>query len=119
MSSGIYPISDASQEALNRALDLLASRARDAPERQRTLRATIEWSYELLAAEVGGHYPGITRVVLERGTAPALCMATCGERGGVLRSPRLRKTSDHARAVHGRLHRPATALVPCDDDRTG
>jgi predicted ATPase len=33
---------------LERRLPLLISRARDVPERQRTLRGTIEWSYELL-----------------------------------------------------------------------
>jgi predicted ATPase len=33
---------------LERRLPLLSSRSRDAPARQRTLRATIEWSYELL-----------------------------------------------------------------------
>jgi predicted ATPase len=33
---------------LERRLPLLAGGARDAPERQRTLRATIEWSHELL-----------------------------------------------------------------------
>jgi predicted ATPase/class 3 adenylate cyclase len=35
-------------ERLDSALPLLTGGARDAPERQRTLRATIEWSYELL-----------------------------------------------------------------------
>ena len=35
-------------ERLPGALDLLAGGARDAPERQRTLRATIEWSFDLL-----------------------------------------------------------------------
>ena len=35
---------------LDRRLPLLASRSRDTPARQRTLRATIEWSYELLDA---------------------------------------------------------------------
>src|SRR5262249_13678487 len=34
---------------LEQRLDLLASGARDVPERQQTLRATIDWSYELLA----------------------------------------------------------------------
>jgi predicted ATPase/class 3 adenylate cyclase len=33
---------------LDKRLPLLATRSRDAPARQRTLRATIEWSYELL-----------------------------------------------------------------------
>ena len=36
---------------LEERLPLLASRSRDAPTRQKTLRATIEWSYELLDAE--------------------------------------------------------------------
>jgi predicted ATPase/class 3 adenylate cyclase len=38
-------------ERLGRGLDLLTSGAHDAPERQRTLRGTVEWSYQLLAAE--------------------------------------------------------------------
>jgi predicted ATPase/class 3 adenylate cyclase len=38
-------------ERLDSALPLLTGGARDAPERQRTLRATIEWSYDLLDAE--------------------------------------------------------------------
>jgi predicted ATPase len=38
-------------ERLSRRLDLLTGGARDAPERQRTLRSTIEWSYELLEEE--------------------------------------------------------------------
>jgi predicted ATPase len=37
-------------ERLATSLELLTASARDAPERQRTLRATIEWSYHLLDA---------------------------------------------------------------------
>jgi predicted ATPase/class 3 adenylate cyclase len=36
---------------LDRALPLLTAGTRDAPERQQTLRATIEWSFDLLADE--------------------------------------------------------------------
>jgi predicted ATPase len=35
-------------ERLGSSLEILTSGAQDAPERQRTLRATIEWSYQLL-----------------------------------------------------------------------
>jgi len=38
-------------ERLELALPLLTGGARDAPERQRTLRATIEWSHQLLNGE--------------------------------------------------------------------
>src|SRR5262249_39746438 len=39
-------------ERLERALPILTGGPRDAPERQQTLRATIEWSYTLLEAEL-------------------------------------------------------------------
>jgi predicted ATPase/DNA-binding SARP family transcriptional activator len=38
-------------ERLRDRLDTLIARARDVPERQRTLRATIDWSYDLVSAE--------------------------------------------------------------------
>ncbi len=38
-------------ERLGGSLDLLVGGARDLPERQRTLRATIEWSYDLLSED--------------------------------------------------------------------
>jgi predicted ATPase/DNA-binding SARP family transcriptional activator len=36
-------------ERLGESLDLLADSVRDRPQRQRTLRATLEWSYDLLS----------------------------------------------------------------------
>jgi predicted ATPase/class 3 adenylate cyclase len=39
------------RRGLRDRLPLLASRARDLPERQRTLRNTIDWSYRLLASD--------------------------------------------------------------------
>jgi len=42
---------DALLERLDRALDVLTSGARDAPERQRTLRATIDWSHSQLTEQ--------------------------------------------------------------------
>jgi predicted ATPase/class 3 adenylate cyclase len=38
-------------ERLGRSLDLLTSGAHDAPERHRTLRGTVEWSYRLLTTD--------------------------------------------------------------------
>jgi predicted ATPase/class 3 adenylate cyclase len=38
-------------QRLGRGLDLLTSGAHDAPARQRTLRGTVEWSYQLLTAD--------------------------------------------------------------------
>ena len=69
-------------ERLDHRLALLAARPRDRPERQRTLRATIEWSYDLLT--------------------PAEQAAVCAARG--LRG-RL-----HARSGRGGLRRDLDAL---------
>jgi predicted ATPase/class 3 adenylate cyclase len=38
-------------DRLGHSLDLLTSGSHDAPERQRTLRGTVEWSYRLLTAD--------------------------------------------------------------------
>jgi predicted ATPase/class 3 adenylate cyclase len=47
-------------ERLDSALPLLTGGARDAPERQRTLRGTIEWSYDLLDAPGQELYAGLS-----------------------------------------------------------
>jgi predicted ATPase/class 3 adenylate cyclase len=62
---------------LEQRLPLLTGGARDLPERQRTLRATIEWSYELLRPEEQGLFD---RLAVFRGgctleTAEEVCDA--------------------------------------------
>jgi predicted ATPase/class 3 adenylate cyclase len=46
-------------ERLGAQLDLLTSRTRDLPERQRTLRAALSWSYELLSEEEKRAFRGL------------------------------------------------------------
>jgi predicted ATPase/class 3 adenylate cyclase len=46
-------------ERLEQRLGLLTGGARDRPERQRTLRAAIEWSYDLLTDEEGRLFAGL------------------------------------------------------------
>ena len=62
-------------ERLERQLDLLVSRRRDLPPRHQSLRATIEWSYELLSPELQAFF---TRLGVFRGgwtleAAEAVC----------------------------------------------
>jgi predicted ATPase/class 3 adenylate cyclase len=54
-------------ERLDVALPLLTGGARDVPERQRTLRATIEWSYDLLDAPAQALF---ARLAVFAGTFP-------------------------------------------------
>jgi predicted ATPase/DNA-binding SARP family transcriptional activator len=53
-------------DRLERALDVLSAGASDAPERHRTLRATIDWSYRLLGA---GERQALTRMAAFAGDA--------------------------------------------------
>lgn len=46
-------------ERLGARLDLLAARNRDLPERQRTLRAALSWSHELLSPEEARAFGGL------------------------------------------------------------
>jgi predicted ATPase/class 3 adenylate cyclase len=81
---------------LERALPLLTDGSRDAPERQRTLRATIEWSYDLLdedprrllarLAVFAGSFP------LE--TAESVCDAKLGELSALVDLSLLKPTGD-------------------------
>jgi predicted ATPase/class 3 adenylate cyclase len=64
-------------ERLGRSLDLLTTGAHDAPERQRTLRGTVEWSYGLLTAAEQGLFSqlAVFSGSFELEAAEAVCSA--------------------------------------------
>ena len=61
---------------LEHRLPLLTRGSRDAPERQRTLRATIEWSHDLLTAEEQRLFAGLS--VFAGGCTLDAAEAVCG-----------------------------------------
>jgi predicted ATPase/class 3 adenylate cyclase len=60
-------------DRLERALPLLTGGARDAPERQRTLHAAIQWSYELLSEDMQAAFRRLA--VFRGGFAPQAAAA--------------------------------------------
>ena len=62
---------------LDRALDLLVGGAQDLPGRQRTLRATLEWSHELLNEDERALFPRLA--VFAGGWTLDAAEAVCGE----------------------------------------
>ena len=77
---------DALLARLDRSLPLLTGGARDVPERQQTLRATIEWSYELLDEDERRVFRSL--VGLRGQLRPRLCA------GGLRRRPRRAAVAD-------------------------
>ncbi|HLK59910.1 MAG TPA: tetratricopeptide repeat protein [Chthonomonadaceae bacterium] len=64
-------------ERLERQLDLLISRRRDLPGRQQSLRATLEWSYDLLEPELRRCFALLS--VFRGGFQVEAAEALCGE----------------------------------------
>jgi predicted ATPase/class 3 adenylate cyclase len=64
-------------ERLGRSLDLLTSGVHDAPERQRTLRGTVQWSYRLLTRDEQRLFAGLAVFTgsFELEAAEAICSA--------------------------------------------
>jgi predicted ATPase/class 3 adenylate cyclase len=83
-------------ERLGRSLDLLTSGAHDAPERQRTLRGTVEWSYRLLTAD---EQPLFARMAVFAGSfeleaAEAVCFADLDALQSLVDKSLLRRSED-------------------------
>ena len=66
-------------ERLTGSLALLAGAQRDAPERQRSLRATIDWSHQLLGSEEQRLFAQLSVFVGEFTLAACEAVATAGE----------------------------------------
>jgi predicted ATPase/DNA-binding SARP family transcriptional activator len=64
-------------ERLQRPLELLVSRRRDLPARHQSLRATIEWSYELLSPELQACFARLA--VFRGGWSLEAAEAVCGD----------------------------------------
>jgi predicted ATPase/DNA-binding SARP family transcriptional activator len=83
-------------ERLDRRLDVLVGGRRDAPERQRTLRATIAWSHELLSP---GEQRAFAALAVFAGgctveMAEAVCGASLGELEALVEQSLLRRAGD-------------------------
>jgi predicted ATPase len=83
-------------ERLGRSLDLLTTGARDAPERQQTLRATIDWSYDLLDDTEQRLFARLSVFAgsLDLGAAEAVCEADLDTLAALVDKSLLRQTDD-------------------------
>jgi predicted ATPase/Tfp pilus assembly protein PilF len=83
-------------ERLERRLPLLAGGSRSAPERQRTLRATIAWSYDLLASTEQDLFACLAVFAggATLGAAEAICGADVDTVASLVDTSLLRRTGD-------------------------
>jgi predicted ATPase/Tfp pilus assembly protein PilF len=83
-------------DRLDRRLDLLTGGVRDAPERQRTLRATVDWSYGLLDEDERRLYRALSVFAggFSLDAAVELCGAEIDTLGSLVDKSLLRTTDD-------------------------
>jgi predicted ATPase/DNA-binding CsgD family transcriptional regulator len=79
---------------LEHSLGLLTGGSRDLPRRQRTLRATIEWSYDLLGAEARGLLAACS--VFRGGVPLDVIESVCAEAHGMAVLDGLQELADHS-----------------------
>ena len=72
-------------DRLDRSLDMLVGGPRDAPTRQRTLRATLDWSHEALGEAERAVFARLA--VFAGGCTLEAAEAVCGENGGAVLAP--------------------------------
>jgi predicted ATPase len=83
------------RQRLDDSLALLTSGARDVPERHRTLRATIAWSYELLSPEEQTLFERLAVFVgFDLDAAESICDATIDGLQSLVDKSLLRQTSE-------------------------
>ena len=97
-------------ERLDRSLALLSGGQRDAPERQQTLRATIEWSHDLLGEAERALF---ARLAVFRGgftveAAEAVCDADLDELESLVEKSILRRSSSGRLGMLETIHEFAT-----------
>ena len=92
---------------LERRLPLLTGGNRDAPERQRTLTATIEWSYDLLSSEEQRLFAGLSR--LRRRLHAGRCRNGVWRRNSTPCSRSWRRVSSASRASATGCSRPSAS----------
>jgi len=83
-------------ERLDQRLPVLAGGTRDAPERQRTLRATIEWSHDLLSADEQALFHRISVFAggADLATVEAVCEADLDDLASLVDKSLVRYTED-------------------------